>query len=136
MRRTTEGRATGGRATDAARARGAMAYQAGLAAEQTVSRLYEAGGYPVAARRWRGEGGEIDLIVRNGARLIFVEVKQAASFDLAATHLLPQQISRLYAAAAEFLAGEPAGQDTESRFDVALVDGQSRVRILENALCA
>jgi putative endonuclease len=113
-----------------------MAHQAGLAAEAAVGRVYEAGGYPIAARRWRGQGGEIDLIARDGPRLIFIEVKQAGSFDAAASHLSSQQIGRLYAAAAEFLAGEPGGQDTESRFDVALVDGQGRVQILRNALCA
>ena len=130
MRRTTEA------ASAAARVRGQMAHQAGLAAEAAVGRLYETGGYPIAARRWRGQGGEIDLIARDSAGLIFIEVKQAASFDAAASHLSSVQIGRLYAAAAEFLAGEPAGQDTESRFDVALVDGQGRVRVLENALCA
>ena len=41
----------------------------GLAAEEIVVRHY---GLPVAAARWRGPGGEIDLILRDGATVIFV----------------------------------------------------------------
>ena len=40
------------------------------------------------------------------------------------------------ATATEFVGGEPAGQLTEMRFDVALVDGQGRIEIIENALAA
>ena len=129
-------RIDGGAVTDSARNRGAMAHMAGLAAEASVERLYETGGRQIAARRWRGAGGEIDLIARDGAGLIFIEVKQSRRFEDAAAHLSPGQIGRLYAAASEFMAGEPRGLDTEARFDVALVDGGGRVRILENALCA
>ncbi len=45
-------------------------------------------------------------------------------------------MARIYASASVFLAGEPAGQDTPSRFDVALVDGQGRIEIIENAFAA
>ena len=43
-------------------------------------------------------------------------------------------MARLCAAAAEFVGGEPSGQDTEMRFDVALVDGAGRIDIMENAI--
>ncbi len=111
---------------------GAGSYHAGLAAEDQVARRYMAAGYPLAARRWRGEGGEIDLVHRDGSGVIFVEVKQAATHDIAAERLGPRQMHRIWSAAAEFLAGEPGGQDTEARFDVALVDGQGRIAIVEN----
>ena len=42
-------------------------------------------------------------------------------------------MARIYAAAEEFLGGEPTGQLTESRFDVALVDAMGRIEVLENA---
>lgn len=67
---------------------------------------------------------EIDLILRDGAALIFVEVKQSRSFARAAESLSARQMQRIYRSAEEFLAGEPAGSLTEVRFDVALVDGQ------------
>jgi putative endonuclease len=117
-------------------AQGKEAYLAGLAAEAAVARLYTRTGRAIAAQRWRGSAGEIDLIARDGDCVIFVEVKQSASHAEAASHLTPRQMARIYASASEFLAGEPAGQLTEARFDVALVDGQGRIELLENAFCA
>jgi len=115
---------------------GLVSYEAGLAAEAAVARHYVRSGRQITARRWRGTAGEIDLIARDGAEVIFIEVKQSATHALAAQHLTPRQMGRIYASASEFLAGEPAGQGTECRFDVALVDGVGRIEILENAFAA
>ena len=115
---------------------GAGSYHAGLAAEGQVAQHYARSGREVCARRWRGSAGEIDLIARNGAEVIFIEVKQSSTHAMAAEHLTPRQMARIYASAAEFLAGEPAGQLTESRFDVALVDAAGQIEILENAFAA
>jgi putative endonuclease len=115
---------------------GARSYHAGLAAEEQVAQFYSRSGREVCARRWRGTAGEIDLIARNGAEVIFIEVKQSATHALAAEHLTPRQMARIYASASEFLAGEPGGQLTESRFDVALVDATGKIEILENAFAA
>lgn len=118
------------RGADAGRA----GYHAGLAAEAAVERRYVARGLEVAARRWRGEGGEIDLVLRDGAALVFVEVKRSATHARAAHALRPAQAARLMAAAEAFAGGEPAGLLTEMRFDVALVDAAGRIEIVENAL--
>jgi putative endonuclease len=115
---------------------GLRSYHAGLAAEAAVEQLYTRSGRTVCARRWRGAAGEIDLIARDGDVVIFIEVKQSASHAAAAEHLTPRQRQRLYASASDFLTGEPAGQATPSRFDVALVDGSGRIEILENAFSA
>ncbi|WP_347312627.1 YraN family protein [Defluviimonas sp. SAOS-178_SWC] len=103
-------------------------------AEDQVEAHYRRRGFDIAARRWRGRGGEIDLIARDGDRVVFIEVKSAATFAAAAEHLSARQIARLCAAASEFLGNEPRGQDTEMRFDVALVDGTGRIDIIENAI--
>ena len=97
-------------------------------------RHYERRGAAIAHRRWRGGGAEVDLIMREGGTVVFVEVKRAATHARAAESLRPAQMARLMAAAAAFLAGEPAGQDSPARFDVALVDGAGAVEVLENAL--
>lgn len=115
---------------------GLTGYLAGAAAEDCVARHYEAAGMRIAHQRWRGAGGEIDLVVRNGGEVIFVEVKKSRDFDRAADRLGARQIRRLLAAGEEFVGGEPAGALTEMRFDVALVNGQGQVRIVENALQA
>jgi putative endonuclease len=95
---------------------------------------YQRRGYELAAQRWRGQAGEIDLILRDGPLLIFVEVKRAESFAVAAERVSARQLARIAAAAGEFAAHEPAGQDSEMRFDVALVDGSGQIEIRENVL--
>ncbi|MEZ5887660.1 MAG: YraN family protein [Paracoccaceae bacterium] len=115
---------------------GAASHYGGHAAEEQVERHYITRGAQPAARNWRGSRGEIDLILREGARVVFVEVKQAGTIAYAAERLGPAQIGRILGAASEFLAGEPAGQDTEVRFDLALVDGQGRIEIIANAFGA
>lgn len=112
---------------------GRAAYEDGRAAEADVARHYARLGRPIAAERWRGSAGEIDLIARDGAALIFIEVKKAETHAWAAERLTPRQMDRIYAAASEFIAAEPAGQLTEVRFDVALVDALGRIDIVENA---
>lgn len=115
---------------------GRAGYHAGLAAEEIVAGSYRRRGLPVIGRRWRGRGGEIDLIARDGEGVIFIEVKKARSFDAAMQRLGARQIGRLCDAAAEFLAGEPRGQNTDVRFDLALVDGRGAVQVIENAFMA
>lgn len=115
---------------------GARSYQAGLAAEGMVEQLYERTGRQICARRWRGSAGEIDLIARDGAEVIFIEVKHSKTHAMAAEHLSARQMARIYGAASEFIGGEPAGQLTPVRFDVALVDGRGQIEILENAFAA
>ena len=112
---------------------GAVSYHAGRVAEDQVAAQYQARGLTIAARRWRGSAGEIDLILRDGPVLIFVEVKKAETLEDAAWRLGPTQIGRICGAASEFVAGEPHGQDTEMRFDLARVAGQGALRIIENA---
>ncbi|MCW1931632.1 YraN family protein [Pararhodobacter zhoushanensis] len=115
---------------------GAVSYHAGLAAEDQVARDYHRRGFPVAAQRWRGKGGEIDLVAQDGDGYVFVEVKKSRSHARAAERLSQRQMRRLYDAAAEFLGGCPKGLNTQARFDVALIDAQGRIEIVENALCA
>ncbi len=118
------------------RSRGSIAYFAGVAAEEVVSRHYETSGRRIAAQRWRGLSGEIDLIAREGNRIVFIEVKKSDTFAHAAEHLSQRQMTRIYGAAAEYLESEPAGQLTEARFDVALVNAVGQIEILENAFAA
>ena len=118
------------------RRRGKRAYCAGVAAEDQVAQDYARRGFDEERRRWRGQRGEIDLVMRDGDVLVFVEVKQSKSFERAADSLSARQMARIYGAAEEYLARAPLGQLTETRFDVALVDGQGAIRIVENAFGA
>lgn len=111
-------------------------HHAGLAAEDSVLRGYLAAGYAMLARRFRGARGEIDLILKHGEDVIFVEVKKSRSFDAALMRLGAAQIARICDTANEFLGTQPKGLLTEARFDVALVNSYGEVRIMENALMA
>ncbi|MGR3662084.1 MAG: YraN family protein [Paracoccaceae bacterium] len=112
---------------------GAISYYAGLAAEDQVAAEYARRGHKTCERRWRGRGGEIDLIVEDGDGLVFVEVKRARDFARAAERVSRRQMQRIYDTAGEYLARMPMGLNTNARFDVALVDGTGRIEILENA---
>ena len=112
---------------------GAMAHHAGLAAEGRIAQDYARRGFPLANQRWRGKGGEIDLIVRDGNGLIFVEVKQSRCFERAAQRISRKQMQRIYTCAEEYLGTQPRGSLTDIRFDVALVNGRGETQIIENA---
>ena len=116
--------------------RGAVAHQAGLAAEAGVARHYARAGCQIVARRWRGQAGEIDLIGRDADGYVFVEVKAARTLAQAAERLTRRQMARLALAAEEFLGSVAGGPGQGMRFDVALVDGFGRLEVCENALIA
>lgn len=109
---------------------------AGQAAELSVLRIYQDRGFTLVAQRWRGGGGELDLVFRKGDSLTFVEVKKSRSHELAAQRISQQQIHRIFNAASVFVSESKGGNLLDMQFDVALVDGAGEVQILENALMA
>lgn len=113
--------------------RSSVSYHAGQAAELQVASDYERRGFSIAHHRWRGAGGEIDLIARNADGVVFIEVKKSISFAGAAARISRRQMDRICASAAQFLETEPDGQLTNARFDAALVDASGAVQIIENA---
>lgn len=113
--------------------RGQRNHHAGLLAEDIVARHYGLRGHAEAARRWRGRRGEIDLVLRDGPGLVFVEVKKSRTHDAARARVSRRQAQRIMGAACEFVAAMPHGQMTEMRFDVATVDEAGTVEIVENA---
>ncbi len=95
-------------------------YQRGVAGEARAANYLRLRGYRILERNWRVPVGEIDLIVRRGRALVFVEVKLRRSrgkgSPLEAVHA--GKIRRISAAAACYLTrGLPAGVK-ECRFDV------------------
>ncbi len=112
---------------------GAVSYYGGLAAEDQVAADYQRRGYEICGHRWRGKGGEIDLIAKDRNGFIFIEVKKARDFARAVERLTQRQLQRIYNTAGEFLGMTPQGLDTQSRIDVALVNGSGNIKIIENA---
>ncbi len=112
---------------------GAVSYYSGLAAEDQVAANYEQRGHALCQKRWRGKGGEIDLIVQDGDGFIFVEVKKARDFARAVERLTQRQLQRIYNAATEFIGQMPLGLHTPARIDVALVNASGQIELIENA---
>jgi putative endonuclease len=113
-----------------------MADAAGRAAEGAVARDYGARGFTVLTSRWRGKSGELDIVAECGGHYVFVEVKSGATHAAAAEQVSHRQIGRVYEAALEYLGSRGLSQDTDCRFDVALVDTFGQLKILENALAS
>lgn len=114
--------------------RGKLNYLAGQAAEASVRKTYEDQGCHLIAERWRGGGGELDLVFKRDDQLVFVEVKKSSTHDLAATRISQQQIHRIFSAATVFASDVAKDPFVEMQFDVALVDSAGCVQILANAL--
>lgn len=115
---------------------GSRNYYAGVMAENSVARHYADQGGEITDRRWRCPYGEIDLIARDGDKLIFIEVKSSRTHARAAELLRPAQVRRLINAATVYLGAAFTQMFSEVRFDLALVDSYGRVEIIENAITA
>ena len=119
------------RSTTASRQR--TNYHAGLCAEDAALRAYRRNGAVLLERRWRGPGGEIDLILAEDERMVFVEVKTSKTHAHAVQRVTTRQMARITASAEAYLGRCPKGALTEARIDVALVDARGAVDIVTNA---
>ena len=66
--------------------------QTGIGAEWLAIALLTLKGCRILSRRFGGKGGEIDLIARRGACIVFVEVKARAAMDDAVLAITPDKI--------------------------------------------
>ena len=103
----------------------------GRAGEEYAARWLSARGVVILARRYRAGGGELDLVVREGQYLVFVEVK-ARSRDGLASPLAavgPRKRRRLVRAARAF-ARDNDLRGVAMRFDVVgLSSGGGRLQV-------
>ncbi len=53
----------------------------GRRGENLAALLLQSKGYDILARNWRSKAGELDIVARDGARLVFVEVKTRRRFS-------------------------------------------------------
>ncbi|MDP3031578.1 MAG: YraN family protein [Rhodocyclaceae bacterium] len=94
----------------------------GAVAEEAAAQYLAARGLTVVARNYRVKGGEIDLICRDAATTVFVEVRRRANMNFggAAASITPTKQRRLILAARHWLAQHG---DCACRFDCVLFDG-------------
>src|SRR5262245_14690656 len=106
-------------ATEAGRAR-RLAEWRGRRAEFWAAWLLRLKRYRVIARRYKTASGEIDLIVRRGRTIVFVEVKQRPTFEEAMDAVTARSRQRIARAAAIWLAAHPSAANLDQRFDIVL----------------
>ena len=98
----------------------------GDAAEDLAADFLERRGLTILARNYRCRFGEIDLIARSGALLVFIEVRarKSEAFGGAAGSITATKRRRLVAAARHFVARRRV--ERACRFDVVLVRGSEQ----------
>lgn len=101
------------------------AQRRGRAAERVAAWWLRLRGYGILAtglKSGRGSGaGEIDLVIRRGDLVAFVEVKSRPTFDQAIESITLSQRERIQRAAGAFVARRPELAGCTLRFDVVLV---------------
>jgi putative endonuclease len=86
---------------------------------ETLAALYlQLKGYRLIARRFKTPVGEIDLVMRRGRLIVFVEVKARRTADEAILAVSPTARRRILRAADWFIASRPEAADFGVRFDV------------------
>ena len=119
-----------------ARAARQAAFQVGVSAESRAAAYLTGRGYAIAARRFKSPVGEVDIVARRGAELVFVEVKARNRLDDAALSVTPRQQKRIVAAAEAWLADHPDDGLRNIRFDVILVARSGRTQHITAAFDA
>ncbi|MDB5852130.1 MAG: hypothetical protein JWR22_171 [Herminiimonas sp.] len=105
----------------------------GEAAEDHALRWLQAQGLDLVERNFRCKAGEIDLILREGQTLVFVEVRQRADrrFGGAAASVTPAKQRRLLLTAQFYL--QRLRSSPPCRFDVIAIEG-GELSWLKNAI--
>ena len=96
-------------------------HRSGIMAEYAALAYLTAKGYRLVAMRYKTKLGEIDLIMRRGRTLAFIEVKARSTHTDAAHAIHSKNQSRVMQAAQLFLTQHPTYQDYEVRFDALLI---------------
>lgn len=98
---------------------------AGKAAEDRACKHLRAGGLKLLTRNYRCRGGEIDLVMRDGPEIVFVEVRfrGGGRFGSAAETIDRRKRLRVIGAARHYLQSHPDSRNRPCRFDVVAIDG-------------
>ncbi|RDS84413.1 YraN family protein [Dyella monticola] len=98
---------------------------AGAAFEQRACKELEHAGLAVLARNYTTRYGELDLVMRDGDTVVFVEVRHRvrAGYGSAAMSITASKQAKLVQTAQLWLAANPRHAQQACRFDVVTYDG-------------
>ena len=101
--------------------------------EDLATKLYRRQGYEILDRNWRSKTGELDLVVRLGATIVFSEVKARRNDDFgpASAAVGPAKQRRIRQLAVEWLRAQGIGAES-IRFDVVAITGVE-IELIEDA---
>ncbi len=102
-------------------ARKREAHGFGMDAEWVAAALLRLKGYSILVRRYAVSGGEIDLIVRRGGAIAFVEVKARSRLDAALELITEKKRRRISRAARVWLARNPWAVGLTLRGDAVFI---------------
>lgn len=96
----------------------------GKSAEADAAHFLKKNGYAVLETNYRCRAGEIDIVAREGAVLVFCEVKarRNTAFGSALEGMTPQKARKIKAAAEHYLMKHNVS-GVDVRFDVVTMDG-------------
>lgn len=119
----------------AAFGKGGTARRTGDHAETAALEQLRAAGLTLIARNYAARGGELDLVMRDGATLVFVEVRFRADggHGDGLDSVSPTKQRRLIAAARQYLADNSKYARYATRFDVVAL-GAGGPRWVKNAI--
>ncbi|MDP1573673.1 MAG: YraN family protein [Coxiellaceae bacterium] len=88
-------------------------------------------GFSLIERNYRTQGGEVDLIMKDGEYTVFVEVKfrQSESYGEAVDLVPAWKQKRLIRAATSFLVEKNSYHNTYARFDIIAIFANKNDRI-------
>lgn len=109
--------------------------QRGDRAEGVVCDYLQAQGLELYERNYRCRSGEIDLIMGDGASLVFIEVRYRSSsrFGSPAETVERRKQARIAAAAARYLQANPKQARRPARFDVVFLQPPAPVQWIKDA---
>ena len=112
------------------------AYRRGHWAEWLAGAYLLTKGYRLLARRYRTPLGEIDLVMRRGRTIVFVEVKARTTLGDAFDAVGAAAERRMLAGADMWLARHPQAAGFDLRFDLVLIVPWSLPYHVENTVQA
>ena len=101
--------------------------------EQAAAAYLIRQGYTLLARKWRCAGGEIDLLMRDGSTLVFVEVRTRRCDSLGAAEESVGRIkqAKLIALAYAYLEASGVKDDQPWRIDVVALNIDQAGRVAQ-----